>query len=91
MASHPDSPPGETDPHPDGFEPGMGGAGTDARADGESPNQPIEDVPPPDDQPMPDDDQPMPGNTDSPPDSPGTFGGTAGTGGVNKVQEGLDR
>ena len=92
MASHPDSPPAGADPHPDSFEPGLGGPGTDARVEGEPPYQPSEDSPPPEDQPMPDEDQPMPDeNGVSPPDSPGTFGGTAGTGGINEVQEGLDR
>lgn len=92
MASHPDSPPTGPDDHPDSFQPGLGGAGTDARAEGEGTLPGIDDTPPPEDQPMPAEDQPMPGETPThPPDSPGDYAGTAGTGGVDKVQEDLDR
>lgn len=77
MASHPDSTPKTNTDQPDSFEPGLGGAGTDARLEGEAPWQADEAVS-------------GKGGT-TPPDSPGDFGGTAGTGGVDEVQEMLDR
>lgn len=92
MASHPDSLPTGSDDHADSFQPGLGGAGTDARPDGEPATLPAEDSPPPEDQPMPPEDQPMPAEgRAAPTDSPGDYAGTAGTGGVDKVQEDLDR
>jgi hypothetical protein len=82
--SHPDSLPGSgPDVQPDSFEPGLGGAGTDARGEGESPYPPIEDTPPAEDQPMPPEDQPMPAESGG----GSEFQGTAGTGGENRVQD----